>query len=106
MGLVTHADTPPAPYFHTLWLYLTHQCVHCLTGHQSPRTEPTAQFAEVELILEPSNTLDAVHWRTDDGNTLTDLFDGRGLQTCLHFVIPFLRGCVRIRVARHHPPAE
>ena len=22
MGLVTHEDTPPAPYFHTFWLYL------------------------------------------------------------------------------------
>jgi Transposase DDE domain len=44
MGLVTHEDTPPAPYFHTFWLYLQQDTLEAQANH------PTAEELKAQRL--------------------------------------------------------
>jgi hypothetical protein len=79
---------------------------HRLMGHQPSRIEPADQLAEMELILQPSNALDAMPWCTDDGNILTHLLKGQAVQTCLYLFIALPCDWVHIHVDRDHAPAK
>src|SRR2546428_3321858 len=57
-----------------------HRRQHGLWGQQAPGIKPADQFAELELLSEPGNTLDAVLRRADDGHVLSHLLEGQALQ--------------------------